>query len=340
MATLRYVNTASSAGGDGTTNDIAGATRAFASLAEGITAMPSPLLDDWIFECDAGAGAADTTQATTTGKNLSTFTLTIRAATPDKAGTKWSTTKYRISKVQAFAGPLVLTAGTIIVDGVQVENTDIAANGPRGIESAPGGVLTHTIQNCFVRAPNATTDGIGIVHVGTAADTTRVRNTIVHGFGRAIDNLDYRTVGSWVLYNVLCKGQGVSGVALVDQDGGTLFIKNVAVQDIGSAANYIIGAATVTSATVLTEDASSPTVPLRNKAITFVDESGGDFALNSSDLSAKDAGTDLSSDPTWAFNDDILGNTRVAPWDIGPHEITSVVSAKGRYWTLLLKSRK
>lgn len=320
----RFVNTASTAGGDGTTNATSGANRAYATLAAAITAMSSPLTDDWTIECDADTGVADTTQATTAGKNLSTFTLTIKAGAGNGAATQWSTAKYRLSTTTPFAGTLVLTAGTIVVDGVEVENNDTAANGPRGIDCSPGGTAVHSIQNCFVRAPNATTDGSGISHSGTAADTVRVRNSIIHGFGQGVKNQDYRTVGGWVLYNVLCKGQGVSGVDLIDHDGGTTHIKNVAVQDIGSGANCVLGGgSTITSATVLTEDASSPTVGLRSKVIAFVNEAGGNFALATGDTAAKDAGTNLSSDATWAFTDDILGTTRPSVWDVGPHEVVA-----------------
>ena len=40
---VRYVNTASTAGGDGTTNDTVGATRAFASLSSALTALKQDL---------------------------------------------------------------------------------------------------------------------------------------------------------------------------------------------------------------------------------------------------------------------------------------------------------
>jgi hypothetical protein len=55
----RYVNTASTAGGDGTTNGTAGATRAFASLGAAVRSLPNPLVDAVTIYCD-GSGGADT----------------------------------------------------------------------------------------------------------------------------------------------------------------------------------------------------------------------------------------------------------------------------------------
>lgn len=53
---------------------------------------------------------------------------------------------------------------------------------------------------------------------------------------------------------------------------------------------------------------------------TYVDSANDNFMLASADTVAKDQGTDLSSDGNYAFDDDILGNTRSGTWDIGFHE--------------------
>ena len=58
--------------------------------------------------------------------------------------------------------------------------------------------------------------------------------------------------------------------------------------------------------------------------VTFVDTANDDYHLDPSDTVAKDAGTDLSSDPNLAFTDDIDGETRSGTWDIGADEYVAL----------------
>jgi len=58
----------------------------------------------------------------------------------------------------------------------------------------------------------------------------------------------------------------------------------------------------------------------RNSVVSFEDEISDNFLLSYSDTSAKDLGTDLSSDSTLPFSDDINGDERSGAWDIGADE--------------------
>jgi hypothetical protein len=51
--------------------------------------------------------------------------------------------------------------------------------------------------------------------------------------------------------------------------------------------------------------------------VNFVDADGGDFHLTETNPDARGNGTDLSADPTYAFDDDIDGDTRTGDWDRG-----------------------
>ena len=107
-----------------------------------------------------------------------------------------------------------------------------------------------------------------------------------------------------------------------------MYLKNNCVQ--GAATNY--SGPQGTTATNLSEDATSPEVGLRSKVVSFVDEANDDFHLASGDTSAKDAGTDLSADGQLAFSDDIDGATRSGSWDIGADEAAAaadVYSGRG-----------
>lgn len=54
-----------------------------------------------------------------------------------------------------------------------------------------------------------------------------------------------------------------------------------------------------------------------NQTFTFEDAASDDYHLASTDAGATGYGTDLSSDPDYPFSDDVDGDTRSAPWDIG-----------------------
>jgi hypothetical protein len=56
---------------------------------------------------------------------------------------------------------------------------------------------------------------------------------------------------------------------------------------------------------------------------TYVDAAGDDFHLDPDDTVALDNGTDLSADGTFAFDDDIDGDTRSGTWDVGFDEVVS-----------------
>lgn len=58
-----------------------------------------------------------------------------------------------------------------------------------------------------------------------------------------------------------------------------------------------------------------------NQTFTFVDAAAVDLHLDPSDTGAHLHGQDLSADPDHAFNHDIDGLPRIAPWDIGPDQV-------------------
>jgi co-chaperonin GroES (HSP10) len=65
-------------------------------------------------------------------------------------------------------------------------------------------------------------------------------------------------------------------------------------------------------------------------AVTFADEGNDDFHLGTADTLAQNNGTDLSSDGTLPFSDDIDDHTRALQWDIGadqlePTEFESII---------------
>lgn len=58
----------------------------------------------------------------------------------------------------------------------------------------------------------------------------------------------------------------------------------------------------------------------RGVVVSFVDEAGGNYHLTAGDLGARDRGLDLSS----LFLQDVDGQNRVAPWDLGADEVAGL----------------
>ena len=128
MATVqRYVNTASTAGGDGTTNgtDSGDSTRAYATLAEWEANAGGSATDDYIVDCCGTTADATCTIDFTT--NLTTGTVTVRGNRSDGAGfytgsLVHSTSHYRVDEGSGFFGILSNEDGTTI-DGIQIKQS-------------------------------------------------------------------------------------------------------------------------------------------------------------------------------------------------------------------------
>ena len=69
----------------------------------------------------------------------------------------------------------------------------------------------------------------------------------------------------------------------------------------------------------------APGTNSKNCIVLFIDEANKDFHLSSSDTCARDSGIDLSSDPYLSFSDDIDGELRISPWDIGADEVSAII---------------
>lgn len=157
MATY-YVNTASSAGGDGTTNNTTGATRAFASLQEANDNITTGHAEDVYIECCGTA--ADS--GTTLGRHLTddSHTVYVRGNSSDPAGKHpgyWSTSHYRIEESSLAIGVLIypLGGGTHIwsIEDIQIKNT--FAGGEAFEANGRGSTVTNAyLRRCIIDKRN------------------------------------------------------------------------------------------------------------------------------------------------------------------------------------------
>jgi hypothetical protein len=333
MPILRYVDTASTAGGDGTTNATTGANRAYATLDAALLEWEGTTLTDVVeIICAASTGVADTAvvaQGSTITTSSTNYVL-IRAATGhDALLTGWSTGRYRLSPANANA----LTLNGVnhcVVQGLQIEASPTGASNTRiavSMGNVAGTAKFLTIDRCRIRVNAA---GTGTGHIGVnyqnASGRLRVVNSVLEAVGTNTANVSLASVrqdvaNTSVIYSTTFYGANV-GVSYNSATGGT----NLKV--VNCLTNCTDGFSTSTFRTGSNYNASSaasdaPGANSRNsQTFTFENAGAGDYRLASNDAGARTFGTDLSADSDYAFNIDMAGTTRTVPWDIGAHQVS------------------
>jgi len=222
---------------------------------------------------------------------------------------KWDDTKYR----------LVLSEGTIF--DIQEEYVRLIGLQMKGTRSTGSQLLIHTyytsrylrVEKCILCRENAG----GTVNTGIGCDNSAVQIYLVNNLFYDIPQYAIRGNDYYYLYNntIINCGTGVDG-------GSSGYCR--AINNIVDCTTCFVGVFDSDSDFNISSDDTAPGPnSIHNATVTFVDAANGDFHLDASDTVARDAGTDLSSDPYLAFTDDIDGETRSAPWDIGVDEYVS-----------------
>lgn len=307
-ARIRYINTASTAGGNGTTNNTSGATRAYATMAGMVSSESKTLTASDVYLYVYATGS-DTTEVNFTG-----FTTdATRYIVVDGQGTY---TLYTTSYQPGLK---------INQQYLTIKSMSIRRNGASTIVAAvdinSGNV---TIEKCriFSGASHTRDSGSGAVEViSVTSGTITVRNNFIydcikHGIYWGIEGGE-----SMNIYNntvVDCADVGIKVEVLNTDAGCTKVMKNNICYS-NTTADFSIGP-TMTTAGNLSSDTSSPQSGLRSKSLTFVDLAGKDYHLISTDTAAIDVGDDLSA----SFTDDFDGVTRSGTWDAGADEYVSV----------------
>lgn len=319
MATItRYVNTASTAGGDGTTNATTGANRAYASMNEWETNEQTDLVTDADIHVVYCTGtAADTTAVDIDGWTTGASNdITING---ELDGPAWNTSLYRLSLALQYQGPLTIREDFITANNLQIEQTGSYGDTGNGITyhyATASAVIT--INACYIRHNNVTAStGYGLYP--NPDGTNHIINTVVDGFDRGV-YLPIAAGGETNLYNNTLANQESYGIYASGYPGSatTYNEKNNLIQGAGTADYYhdFGGNVTATYSTNLSSDTSSENTTLRSKTVTF--DGADDY--HTSDTDSVDQGTDLSSDTYYAFSVDNDGDTRTGSWDIGADE--------------------
>lgn len=317
MATvLRYVNTNSTAGGDGTTNNTTGVSRAYADLAEWEAAEQADLVAAGDIAEVICSGGADSSAVDISGWVTSVTSYILIHATTDKHGGVFDSGKYY------FEGDSVSTRFTIAQGYVHIEDlqftrpTPAASGVTRPVISWSSSVGTQYVRRSIFKFDSNDIAGT----VGAFAFNSSTPDYVI------TDNIfDNRLAGGGT--NDICiTGAGASADVLIYNN--TFINWSLA---INSRANYIVknnifqdctdditGTLNANNNYNLTDNTSiAGANSVTSSTLTFADKAAFNFALASGDTDAIGAGIGPSTDGNVSLTD-VIGTSRSgATTDIG-----------------------
>ena len=335
MATTiqRYVNTGSTAGGDGTTNNTIGSTRAFASLSEWDTAMAARgkgiVAADETHIVDCCGATADSAGVTVSGWTTNaTHRVLIQGNASHANGRHagvWSTSKYRLSVVGTDTTPcLYVNDDDIDVLGIQLNPlgngnyANMGFNTGTGVTSANTGKWKELVIKNSASLSATSGNPTGAVLKSNSSVPMYFANSIIYDFkrndgsGRGIDH-NYPDV---YLYNVTVQNCAIG----VNGENSYIRAKNVIAQDCTNGFNGSFHA--VSNYNISDIAADAPGANSKQATVSFLDKANDNFHLADGDTAAKGWGLNLTADANFPFTDDIDGETRPASglWCAGADE--------------------
>ena len=315
MAT-RYVNTASSAGGDGTTNATSGANRAYASLNAWEAARQADLTGGGAEICICEGSAADSTAVTVDGwTTTASDYIEIKVEQANRPTTPaFSTGHYRVVGSFAFVPAILVSESYVRLLGVQVRNTHSSSDShglrvrplvtPANADIRLTGVISYGV-------PHASARGVLISDC-----TATCINCLSYGHGGDGFRFSFGANGfTGYVYNCVAAANGATGFT-ADSSSNTTTIRNC-YSGGNTGADY--SANWDTASNNHSEDGTLGTTTAYSTSsgayFTNVTAASENFTLGSSSTLI-DAGYDLSG----TFTTDILGTTRGATFDVGVYE--------------------
>lgn len=220
---------------------------------------------------------------------------------------KWNENRYRL----AYAGRVIKNIEPYTkIDGIQIDG-----------KNSPS-------QNILSYQDNIEISNSIFKNGGTAlylsGKNVKVRNSYIYDSTEGL-----RFIGS---NGSFCNNTFANNSSAIYLNAGSADIKNSLFsgnkKDLQSYGSGALNA--IYSATNLSQSASGlpgTTGNKFNQTFKFTDSTARDLHLTSADSGAKDKGTGLSADANMSFSDDIDGEKRNSPWDIGADEITSAASS-------------
>jgi hypothetical protein len=349
--TTRYVNTASTSGGNGTTNATSGTDRAYASLSEAEAACQGTVNSGDVYQILCCGTTADTTAVEQAGWTIN-GELQIKANSGDSAGkytgnTDWSSSHYRL-EISGSAHALYLNnssgTGTVVVDGLQVDSQVTSGS----YSALRMNRSNQTVKNC--RFKHASSAFIAIYQ--TTGTNCFLLNNILASWGSEAVVLSLSSGGvAYVYNNTACNNRVTSNTRRVFTYGLTTgatyhFVNNVCITDNANGITSYSGSGTPTiyrsynagpncasadSAGGISIKGSTWTSHVENVA-------NGDLRPKTDGTGALDGAGQSYTNDNNVPQTDITGATRSA-WDIGAFyyasgSLTAVTDTLDARWHL------
>lgn len=333
MATVitRYINGASSGGGDGTTTATAGTNRAYASFSAALSAMFTAYPDLVAADVQIDLIIDGTSADSSFNGNIQAFTTDatrfIRVTTTPNArhAGYWDSGKARF-----VTGVSVGGFYSAIPSFTKFESIVFECNSTGGyayIFVTANGFSGLVFDSCLLHksvTASQYSDYWAFNLSGANTKKILVRNCIATGNFAGFFKCNYADGSSEVgVYNNTVVGPN-AGIDLGNTTNNRARAYNNIIELRSGAGGVAWVTVTQTTGNNITSDATGPQTGLRNLTATYVDKVNWDCRLDSSDTVAKDQGSDRSADSVYPFTWDILGNTRTGSWDIGAYELQGV----------------
>ncbi|MCK4945955.1 MAG: hypothetical protein KAS59_06810, partial [Alphaproteobacteria bacterium] len=283
--------------------------------------------------CRCSAGTADTTAVIIDGwTTLNTNYIKIYTETENRHSGIWNNSVYRLSGTAEANDThlLDIKENYVKVEGLQISLTN--SGGHTGCKAvnmdsqvAPSEIsLNSNILKGIISETNSEATGV----YANGADTmAKIYNNIIYDFvnGAAANTAGITTAtgGTYYLYN----NSLIDNYLGINIGAGTAAAKNNIVKGSGDTNAYTgtFAVGTDYNATDGTDDIGQGSNNKTEQIFSFVNEAIDDFHLSSTDLAARDSGTDLSGDADLSVSDDIDGDTRLGIWDIGADAVGDVI---------------
>jgi len=238
---------------------------------------------------------------------------------------------------------LNLKENHVRIEGLQLHSA-ATENGSNILYIEPDSDNDYRISYCIVRGTPGSGDTNRGIYIGgdsTSARNIKCWNTLIYdcGYKGIIDN-GHPHNSYW--YNITVKDCDSRGFNVWATDGSVI-VKNC-LSDGNGDYDFRVNASYTTLYNCASSDGTADDYGGSgnriNQTFTFIDEANDNFHLAPNDTCARNYGTDLSSDPNLAFNDDIDGETRTGTWDIGADEevpvefVSTIMESGGDYDSL------
>lgn len=336
--TTKFVNTASAAGGDGSTNGTVGSTRAYHSLAEALTPYVGGALPDHVIIFASGTAADDGTGPGTcvsdpcsTDHSAWQFTTTSTnylEVFGDNTTGKWNTSAYRI-EVTNRSGIYNQYASHVRLYNLQimVKSTTGTGHNVFRLSTANNGNGTAPASPYFLFKGNI-----------ARKDPTSVAADRVDCFSNSISSDGSQAGNLYVINNLAIGCSGGSSSGFVDDSSPWVTAAGQYYNNTAAACQFGYQISSVTKNSLATgcsfgfistgtgsdynaeDDGNGVSGAHSHSAttFTFVNAAGGDYHLSASDTGARNLG--LTDPSSGVYSDDIDGQTRSGTWDIGADE--------------------